>query len=115
MSVRTSGNMNQQNKPQGANFGNSAYQQQQNSNPAVGIGNRQPIKQLKPSPRVGMATGNNNIQASAGQTGSGMPMRPGTAGATGISANRGQGPVGSQKGFQDRMGGGGPYHQGNAQ
>jgi len=42
-----------------------------------------------------MATGNNNIQASAGQTGSGMPMRPGTAGATGISANRGQGPVGS--------------------
>jgi len=35
-----------------------------------------------------MATGNNNIQTSSGQTGSGM-VRPGTAGATGISANRG--------------------------
>ena len=41
-------------------------------------------------------------------------MRPGTAGATNIQQNRG-GPAGSSKGFQDRMAGAGPYHQGNAQ
>ena len=62
-----------------------------------------------------MAQGTNNMQGgNAGQTGSGMPIRPGTAGATGIQQNRVGGPAGSSKGFQDRMGAG-PYHQGNAQ
>jgi hypothetical protein len=47
------------------------------------MGNRQPIKQFKPSPRVGMATGANN--APAGGVGSGVPMRPGTAGGNNTS------------------------------
>jgi hypothetical protein len=45
----------------------------------MGMGNRQPIKQFKPSPRVGMATGG-NINVVSG--GSGVPVRPGTAGGS---------------------------------
>lgn len=67
------------------------------------MGNRQPIKQFKPSPRVGMAAGASN--APAGNAGTGVPMRPGTAGgnttAGGLMSagyNKGQQPN-SSKGF----------------
>ena len=61
-----------------------------------------------------MAQGTNNIQGgTTGQSSTGLPMRPGTAGATSIQQNRG-GAVGQNKGFQDRIAGAGPYHQGTA-
>ena len=49
----------------------------------MGMGNRQPIKQFKPSPRVGMATGGGGAGPSTQNVpGSGVLMRPGTAGGT---------------------------------
>jgi hypothetical protein len=47
----------------------------------MGIGNLQPIKQFKTSARVGMATGGGGAGPSTQNVaGSGVPVRPGTAG-----------------------------------
>ena len=55
------------------------------------MGNRQPIKQFKPSPRVGMATGGGGAGPSTHNErnvpGSGVPMRPGTAGGNTNAGN----------------------------